>query len=530
MAFHCTSCNGSMVFDPSTQLMRCEHCGNTCEATDFDVVQDRAYGMATFTCQNCGAELEGTDDSLVGFCPYCGGQSLIARPGGSCDVESIIPFQVTKERCIEAYGAYARGVPYLNREFRDPEHIKKFTGIYMPYYQFDASFGTPFVEGERTRNGPNYTEVTTYGIDVELDGDYEHGTPFDASKYLDDEISARCMPFDNTDRRPFRPAYLAGFYADASTVPAELYYQDAAAQAQEDLLSEVGDRVKADQDLPLKSSSRVDTTVTGHHSVLYPLWFLTWRNEDRVAYAVINGQSGQVVSDLPLDLRAFAIGSALISALIFVLLELFLQPTPGLTAFVSLVAATLMAWAIHSSTRRIWQTQTHASDKGWTQDESVTTRPVGTERGAPSSTSVAGLVVALAFVVLPFMRNATGLFDRLGGLSMDLDMLFDARSSLLMRGAPLIVIAIAGFVLIRVLIWHRQLKQWDAPVAIGTLLAAVLINTVIIFVAPVDDLWYYLGDIVCIVGLIVSSLALLRVYNLSTTRPLPKLFDREEVQ
>jgi hypothetical protein len=45
----------------------------------------------------------------------------------------------------------------------------------------------------------------------------------------------------------------------------------------------------------------------------------------------------------------------------------------------------------------------------------------------------------------------------------------------------------------------------------------------------VNDGWYYIGDTVCIVGLAVSAVGMLRTYNVSTTRPLPKLFDREEV-
>lgn len=529
MAFHCMNCNGSMVFDPSTQQMRCEHCGSTCGPEDFDAAQDRTSGLATFVCQNCGAELEGTDDSLVGFCPYCGGQSIVSRPGADTAVEGIIPFQVTRESCIEAYGAYAQRIPYLRREFRDPEHIKKFTGIYMPFYQYDAEFGATHVVGEQSRRHANYTEVLTYAVDVDLEGSYEHGTPFDASKYLDDEISARCMPFDAAEVRPFRPSYLAGYYADASTVEPELYYEDAKVQAEADLLAEISERVEADHSVPVKANSHIDTEVTGHHSVLFPLWFLTWRNDDRVAYAVINGQSGQVVSDLPLDLKSFALGSVLISAILFALFELLLAPTPGLTAFVSLVAALVMAWAIHASTKRAYDTMTHARDKGWTSRRDVINAPIsGMKKHRMATLSVTAIIAVTCFY-LTRMLGLAGFLGSVGRMRLDVDTLFDARGSGLMRITPLVVLGIGIFVLFRVLRWHRELKQMDAPLAIGVLLASVLVNAIVIFVAPVNDLWYYVGDIVCIAGLIGSSIALLRVYNLSTTRPLPKLFDREEV-
>lgn len=520
MAFHCMSCNGSMVFDVSLQKMRCEHCGSTCEPQDFDM-HDDAVVMTSITCQNCGAELEGTDDSMVGFCPYCGGQSLIKRPGGACDVEQLIPFKVSKEKCIEAYGAYAKRVPYLNKEFKDPEHIKKFTGIYMPYYQYDATFGDADVQGETSTEHARYTEVKTYRIDLELEGAYEHGAPFDASKYLDDEISARCMPFNTAEERPFNPAYLAGFYADTSTTSADLYEDDARMQAEQDLISAVSDTVMGEHKIPVKvSKSHVDTTITGHHSVLFPLWFLTWRKDDRVAYAVINGESGQVVSDLPLDLKAFALGCVAISAALFVLLELLFQPTPGITAFASVIAAALMAAGIHTSAKRVHDMQTHAQDKGWTGDEEAQGGVVKAKEHKHVGWST--IVAILPFFILGFF------WLRIGSSRLDIDGLFDAGSPLMM-GAPLAVLLIVAFVLYKVLKWHKDIKKWDAPVAIGALALSVLVNTIIIFVAPVNDFWYYLGDVACILGLIGSSVAMLRVYNLSTTRPLPKLFDREEV-
>ena len=60
--------------------------------------------------------------------------------------------------------------------------------------------------------------------------------------------------------------------------------------------------------------------------------------------------------------------------------------------------------------------------------------------------------------------------------------------------------------------------------------AAVILNTAIVFISPVNDAWYYMGDAVCILILIIASTIMLQIYNISTTRPLPKLFDRKEVQ
>jgi hypothetical protein len=39
-----------------------------------------------------------------------------------------------------------------------------------------------------------------------------------------------------------------------------------------------------------------------------------------------------------------------------------------------------------------------------------------------------------------------------------------------------------------------------------------------------------MGDAACILILIIAAAIMLQVYNISTTRPLPRLFDRKEVQ
>ena len=536
MAFHCMNCNGSMVFDVASQKMRCLHCDSTCDPDDF-VFRDEspeaggqafvADGeMAVFTCQNCGAELESTEDSLIGFCPYCGGQSMVKRVSESSDVERIIPFQITKERCLELYSGYASRVRYLPRELKDPEYIKKFTGIYMPFYQYDAEFGDMLLTGTKTvEHNSRYDVVNTYRVGGTIHGSYHRGVTFDASKYLDDEISSRALPFDHTKERPFNPGYLSGFYADASSVPPELYNGDAKDRAEEDILGAMEDELHAQRGISMGSGSAVETKVTGHHSILLPLWFLTWRKDNRVAYAVINGESGEVVSDMPLDLRSFGMGCAVISAVLFVIMELLFQPTPMVTSIVSLVAALLMAFGIRLGAKREYEQQVHANDKGWTGISEPSSDFLGTPKrrrrrkraiaiGVSRVRQVLGLVIFMLFC-------AMGLGVSLAETS--------TGTSLLRLALPLAVFVYSVIVCVRILMWRKHIEKIDPVVAIFVLLATVILNSAIVIIAPVNDGWYYIGDAVCIVGLAVSAIGMLRTYNMSTMRPLPKLFDREEV-
>lgn len=578
MAFHCPNCNGSMVFDVASQSMLCKHCGATRDPHEY-VVRDQGIvtcancggnlrtpqgtiakfcptcgtktektileqaakepsaeekatkaeeqAMAHFSCQNCGAELEGTDDSLIGFCPYCGGQSMVRAGTTTSEIESIVPFKVDKENCVQLYENYTKGVPCLPKEFKDPSFIQNFVGIYMPYYQYDVQLGSASVTGTKTvAHNSKYDVVNHYAIDAAVDAIYKRGVSFDASKYLDDQISERVQPFDMDLLEPFTPAYLAGFYADASTVEPQLYNRDAKELAGEDLVEVIAKHVRNESGISVsKKDAKVEAQTLSHCSALMPLWFLTWRKEKRVAYAIINGATGKVVSDLPLDLRAFALRCAIVSCVLFAILEIFFQPTPLLTSLISLGAAIVMAYCLLTSARTEYESVSHANDKGWEgnldEDDEPEAEDLGKKKKKKKKSSgetgqtVVGILVAVAVIFLGTIVYAGG------GRAIE---------SVLWIILPILALPIMVYVAFKVLSWHRTVKNASSIVSVLVLIFTILLNIAIVIISPVDDGWYYLGDGLCIIGLIIAAIAMMITFNRATTRPLPKLFDRAEVE
>ena len=548
MGFHCANCGGNVQFDVASQSMKCVHCGSLF-SPDIYEVRDRSReeagpeeGLSLFACGSCGAELQGTEESQVGFCPYCGGQSLLKASRDSGELpEKLIPFQITREQCADLFQKHTRRIRYLPKELKDAAHLKSFTGIYMPYYEYDVELGASHIKGSKVvKSTSRYEIVNTYQIDAAVDGCYR-GVPFDASRYLDDEIAARTLPFDMKKERPFRAAYLSGFYADASTVPADTYSKEAADVAASDVIDEVAERVLlSDQIKVEKAESSVESRTTGYHASLLPLWFLTWRKDDRVAYAVVNGESGRIVTDLPVDLKAFFAGCGLLALICFLLLELLFQPTPLITSVASLFGGMLMAGSIRGSTRQIFEKQTHAHDKGWNSASDQTAISVqqtgsqvkpagspareagstaaGTETGNKKTMAEGGAaVLGLSLPVMISLYTGFCTLTSDGG-----------------RGYPLVTAACAViFVLaaaMGVFRWQKEIPERQPTRAILPVIGAVILNALIIVISPVNDIWYYLGDAVCILILIAASFQMLEVYNIGTMRPLPKLFDRKEVK
>ena len=75
---------------------------------------------------------------------------------------------------------------------------------------------------------------------------------------------------------------------------------------------------------------------------MFPVWFMSYRNGDRVAYTTINGQTGRIVADLPIDSKKYLIGSFALAIPIFLFLNLFFTVLPstllGITAVLSVIS------------------------------------------------------------------------------------------------------------------------------------------------------------------------------------------------
>ena len=52
----------------------------------------------------------------------------------------------------------------------------------------------------------------------------------------------------------------------------------------------------------------MDIKITGAKTGLFPVWLLSYKNGKRIAYAAVNGSTGKVAADIPLDIGKFLLG------------------------------------------------------------------------------------------------------------------------------------------------------------------------------------------------------------------------------
>ena len=99
-------------------------------------------------------------------------------------------------------------------------------------------------------------------------------------------------------------------------------------------------------------------------SAMLPVWFLSYRNKDRVAYATVNGQTGKVAADIPVDRRKFLLGSFLLAIPVFLLLNLFFTIRPASTLILSAALALFASIIYFVELSEIHSQETYENDRG----------------------------------------------------------------------------------------------------------------------------------------------------------------------
>ena len=348
---HCPNCAAGLRFEIESQQMACDYCGSHFDPAALDYKEkDDAKGAEVFdtyvyVCPSCGAELLTTDETdAIGFCPFCGGASMLFdRIRKQWRPDYVIPFQITKEQCKDYYVKAAKKSFMTSKKYRDPALIEEFRGIYMPFWEYQAIQRGKYKLKGQSKNPFTITDYEVSGdIDVTLDG-YAH----DASLTFDDRISENITPYDISGHKPFAPGYLSGFYADIGDAGEQAYHKKGTDCMIEDtarLLSQQpavtqGGKISHFKTNPPEAT--VPTHVTGAKRVLYPVWFMSYRNKDKITYAAVNGQTGKVSADFPASPWKVMIAVLLLGAILAAAFCLLPSFKANLTLAVTAVLLTI---------------------------------------------------------------------------------------------------------------------------------------------------------------------------------------------
>ena len=330
--YKCPCCDGSIEFSSEAQKMKCPYCETEFEmdtllAYDAELSQEHPDNMnwetaaggewtegetqplQVYICQSCAGEIIADASTGATACPYCGSPVvMMGQFAGDLKPDYVIPFKLDKKAAVEALKKHTSGKRLLPKVFADENHIQEVKGVYVPVWLFDT-LATADMRWRGTRirtwsdSDYHYTETSHYSIT--RGGTMKFSSvPVDGSTKMNDTLMESIEPFDFSQAVDFQTAYLSGYLADKYDVDAEASIARANERIKESTEEAFASTVQGYTSVvPVTSTIKLQNGRARY--ALYPVWILnTQWNGQKFTFG-INGQTGKIAGDLPMDKNAF---------------------------------------------------------------------------------------------------------------------------------------------------------------------------------------------------------------------------------
>ena len=326
-SYKCPCCGAPLVFGGNE--LRCDSCDNTfpvetmqqmtegmAEAGgeskyDWENYQPRSYedtseiNLANYNCPSCGAQITGDDTLGSTVCPYCGQSTIVkGQFEGTLRPDYIIPFKVDKKAAMTAFEADFKNAPFLPDEFKSKKKIEEMAGVYVPFWMFDCdcdAYITYNAERVTRWSDSNYNYTKTDYFKLFRAGSVGFANiPVDGSKKADDAYMEAVEPYNYEDAVDFNGAYLSGYLADKYDVSADESIERANERVKNSTIAAFNDTTGMFQ-MVTPDESRVSFSNGKIRYSLLPVWMLNIKYLDKMYQFAINGQTGKVVGNYPVD-------------------------------------------------------------------------------------------------------------------------------------------------------------------------------------------------------------------------------------
>lgn len=332
--YQCPACTGPLRYDGVSGKLVCDYCDSKYDVAEIEKMYaeaeekakeayekaqengegwntesnewgEDAKGLKTYSCPSCGAELICDQTTAATSCPYCGNPTVI--PGqfdNSIKPDLIIPFKVDKQAAIQGLQNHYKGKKLLPKSFISSNKVEDISGVYVPFWLFDGEAEADVdYEAEKThseRHGDDEIIYTEHYKVARSGKALFEKVPVDASSKMPSGHMDSIEPFDYSELKEFSTAYLPGFLADKYDIDIETSAPRADVRFENSILQELYNTVDG-----YSSVNTINKNVRLKRGdvkyALFPVWLLSTKWNDQVYTFAMNGQTGKMVGDLPID-------------------------------------------------------------------------------------------------------------------------------------------------------------------------------------------------------------------------------------
>ncbi len=324
--FKCPQCGATTAFSAGEGSLTCPNCGyqeqldtsrSGIQAQEFEftpVTLERSAlsqveGRLDLDCQACGALTSVPATQISHSCPFCGSNKVFQResPQDNLRPKNLIPFTVSQKACADISRTWLGSSWMTPSALKGKSLLTDFTGIYLPFWTFDSVMTAAWkaeVGHDRTER---YYQDGEWRTRTVTDWRWESGA---VRLTIDDlivagtgKLSSRLInqinEFDLKDLVIYEPKYLAGLQAHMYDIPLDKAWENGRQQMREKTKSACLEQTSTSK--VRNFSMDLDFSAESWNYILLPIYLHTYRHAGKSFTLMINGQSGAIAGQRPVD-------------------------------------------------------------------------------------------------------------------------------------------------------------------------------------------------------------------------------------
>lgn len=354
--FPCRACGAHLEFNPAAQALTCPYCRHqekipqsaeeVVERSYEDYLKASRAGLKVSTgaelevkCQACGAVIMMQAHVVTQDCPFCGThlQSQAHATEPLIEPSAVLPFKIDQAGAKAAFKDWIRGLWFAPNALTQIADLNKLTGMYTPFWTFDAMTLT-FYHGQR---GTHYWVNEDYIANVNgrnerrtrrvqhtrwqaVSGSVRHW--FDdvtvlASRGMPSEYAQDLDPWDLKALTNFKAEYLSGFRTERYQVGLEEGFVRAKQLMSPTLHALICRDIGGDEQRVERATTEYSGVTFKH--ILLPIWISAYRYGGQLHRVLINARTGEVQGSRPYS--PWKIAGAVVLGLVLLGLFMLMQ-------------------------------------------------------------------------------------------------------------------------------------------------------------------------------------------------------------
>jgi DNA-directed RNA polymerase subunit RPC12/RpoP len=313
--FICQQCGGKMRFDLERRDLVCDFCGSvqatvetpsngkTGQAVDFILPTRRGHRWAEaqhqLACERCGAISLLAAGETVHECPYCGSQRLFASEEKHelLDPEAIGLVQVDHAQAQRILQRWMGSGFFIPDDLRRMARTSALRPAYYPFWSLSGTLELQWTCEVNLGSNKAPRWVPQNGYEFE---NFDHilipGIGFLQTKQLNE-----ILPFLLDDVVEFKPEYLAGWTAMTYDQPLTTATLAARERVVRKVRQEIYNRVEVAREKRNLRTGATNWSGMTYKLLLLPLWVGTFHYKGETYRILVNGQTGKISGEKPVD-------------------------------------------------------------------------------------------------------------------------------------------------------------------------------------------------------------------------------------